>query len=180
VSPAPRGRLSAEAAAKLRDTAKVVGWGLALYGGVAVVSATFGHNPTGATAVQAVVAELGAGRLAIAWSDPHGPIPTTRDIARRAGFGAALGVGAAAAVTACALLTHAAILVPNAPALSMLGIGLLLSALGAMRDELLLRGIVLRAFEHSAPPWGSPGPPRVSARRVTRGSTSSMRSWPHC
>jgi hypothetical protein len=144
-------RLPSSDAAKLRDTARVVGWGLAIYAGAALVNAYLKQNPTGSLAVQAVVVEFGAGRLAVAWSDPRGPIPTLPRIGRRAGVGALLGAGAAALVILFATATHGATLASTTPTLSMLTLGLLIAGLTAMRDELLLRGVVLRALEQSAP-----------------------------
>jgi membrane protease YdiL (CAAX protease family) len=150
---APTPRLPEGSAAKLRDTAKVIGWGLALYAAIALVSAYMKQNATGALAVQAVVAEFGAGRLAVAWSDPHGKVPTFGGIAHRATMGALLGVAAAVLVTLLATVTRGATLSGTTPAPAMLAVGLLTAALTSMRDELVLRGVVLRAFERSAPAW---------------------------
>jgi len=146
-------RLPEADASKLRDTAKIVGWGLAIYGAMAIVNAYMKHNAVGALAVQAVMAEFGAGRLAIAWSDPTGPVPTTSSIARRAGKGAALGALAAGLVVVFAWATHAATFAPTKPTPMMLGVGLLTAGLLSMKDELLLRGVVLRALRNSAPPY---------------------------
>jgi len=144
-------RLPEADAAKLRDTARVVGWGLGIYAAVAIVAAYLKQNATGSLAVQAVVVEFGAGRLAVAWSDAAGPVPSVASIARRAASGALLGALAAAGVLAFATVTHAATLATTSPTPSMLAVGLLTAGLVAMRDELLLRGVVLRAFQRSAP-----------------------------
>jgi hypothetical protein len=144
-------RLPDGRAARLRDTAKVIGWGLTLYAAVALVGAYMKQNATGALAVQAVVAEFGAGRLAVAWSDAHGKVPTFAGIARRAAMGALFGLVAAAVVTLLATVTGGATLSGTSPAPAMLGVGLLTAGLASMRDELVLRGVVLRAFERSLP-----------------------------
>jgi hypothetical protein len=140
-----------DGSAMLRDTAKVIGWGLVLYGAVALIGAKLSAASVGALALQTVVAEWGAGRLAVAWSDPARPAPKVGDIARRAGQGAALGLFAAAGVVLFALATHSLSTHANAPEPSQLGIGIFAAALVAARDELLLRGITLRAFRHACP-----------------------------
>ena len=98
--PRPARRVSplGEAArATLRDTAKIVAWGLALYGVVEFVGIKLSAKATGALAAQMVIAEWGAGRLAVAWSDPSAPPQAFRSIAQRAAKGAAAGILAAAA-----------------------------------------------------------------------------------
>ena len=102
--------------------------------------------------MQAVIAELGAGRLLVVWSDPDDKAPTPRTIARRAAIGAGLGAAAAALLIAIALATgaatfHAVASVGFAPLL----IGLVVACLLAVRDELVLRGAVLRALDGAVP-----------------------------
>ncbi len=149
---AARAALSPAQAAALRECAGIVGWGLAAFAAVQVAGQYLSHNHSGATAVQAVIAEFAAGKLAIAWSDPHAAVPTTVGIARRAGTGAAMGLGAAALVVAFALATRAASFAHNTPVVASAILGLILAGLVAMRDELLLRGLVLRALRPVAPP----------------------------
>jgi hypothetical protein len=152
VSSAPRARtgvaqaVGPEASAKLRDAARVIAWGLLLYGAVLLVGSKLQAKAIGSLALQMVLAEWGAGRLAVAWSDPAADVPTYGAIAKRAGRGALLGLLAAASVVALALATHALGARANAPDPVSLGLGLATAALVAARDELLLRGIVLRAF----------------------------------
>lgn len=140
------------ASATLRDTAKIVAWGLALYAGVQFVGIKLSTKATGALAAQVVLAEWGAGRLAVAWSDPSAPPPSLASIAQRAGKGAAIGVLVAVMVVTFALATGAMIAHPNRPEATELAVGLMSAALVAARDELLLRGVVLRAFRHACPP----------------------------
>jgi hypothetical protein len=137
----------------VRDTAKVVGWGLVLWAGVQLAATIFSRNATAAVAVQAALAEWGAGRLAIPWSDPSAPVPSWKAIGARAGRGAALGVLAAALVVGVALLAHAASFVKSPPSVGLLVVGLVVSLLGAVRDELLLRGLVLRVTRGMLPTW---------------------------
>jgi hypothetical protein len=139
----------------VRETAKVVGWGLALWAGVQLAAAIFSRNATAAVAVQAVLAEWGAGYLAIAWSDPSAPVPSWNALGARAGKGAAIGVLAAALVVGVALLAHRASAVSSPPAFGLLAVGLVVSVLGAVRDELLLRGVVLRATRGVLPTWAA-------------------------
>jgi membrane protease YdiL (CAAX protease family) len=146
------GLVGETASAALRDSAKVIAWGLALYGAVEFVGIRLSAKAMGALAAQLVIAEWGAGRLAVAWSDPSAPPPTFGSIARRAAKGAATGTFAASLVVAFALATGAMTAHPNRPEPSELAIGLMSAALVAARDELLLRGVVIRAFRHACPP----------------------------
>jgi Type II CAAX prenyl endopeptidase Rce1-like len=139
----------------VRATAKVVGWGLVLWAGVQLAAAIFSRNATAAVAVQAVLAEWGAGRLAIPWSDPSAPVPSWSTIGGRAGRGAVMGILAAALVVGVAVLAHAASFVTSPPSVGLLAVGLVVSVLGAVRDELLLRGIVLRATRGVLPIWAA-------------------------
>jgi hypothetical protein len=135
---------------------QVVGWGLALWGGVQVASAVLDRKPLGSSLLQAVMAEWGAGRLGIAWSDPLAPIAEWTGIARRASRGAALGAAAAILVVASALATRGASIASAASlgsSIGLLGVGLCTAVLAAVRDELLLRGVVLRATRGLLPAW---------------------------
>jgi len=144
--------LGPEASAKLRDAARVVFWGLVLYGGAALVGAKLSSRSVGALAVQMVLAEWGAGRLGVSWSDPAKDIPTAGAIARRIGRGALLGLGVAVFIVLVALATRGLVAHSNSPSPSELGIALFMACLIAARDELLLRGIPLRALRHACPP----------------------------
>jgi hypothetical protein len=139
----------------VKEAAKVVGWGLVLWAGVQLAAAIFSRNATAAVAVQAVLAEWGAGRIGIPWSDPSAPVPSWNTIGGRAGRGAAMGILAAAVVVGIALLAHSATLVSGPPSVGLLAVGLVVSVLGAVRDELLLRGVVLRATRGVLPIWGA-------------------------
>ncbi len=143
------------AAPTLPDAAKVVGWGLVFWTGVQITAAVFTRNATATLAVQAALAEWGAGRMTIAWSDPLAPIATTRDIQRRAGIGLALGMGAAALAVTAAVLTRGAMVAERTFAPGLLGLGLLVALLTAVRDELLVRGVVLRATRGLLPWWAA-------------------------
>jgi hypothetical protein len=134
---------------KLRDATKVVGWGLVLCTGVALLGAFLAQKRAGTVAAQAVLAEWGVGRLAVAWSDPNGPLPTAASVMRRAGRGALMALGAAALVLGFALATGAVEPASNVPVWPDVIVGLLMAGLMAMRDELLLRGLVIRAFKNA-------------------------------
>jgi hypothetical protein len=107
----------------------------------------------GAIALQAAIAEWGAGTIGIPWSDPHAPPPSTRAIARRTALGALLGASAAVLVVLVALATHAASLARTPPAFTTVILGLVVSCLAAVRDELMLRGVVLRLTRGLLPLW---------------------------
>jgi membrane protease YdiL (CAAX protease family) len=148
-------REEAGGAPGVRDSARVVGWGLVFWAGAQVAAAVFSRNATAAVAVQAALAEWGSGIIGIPWSDPRAPLPSWNAISARAGRGAAVGVGAAALVVGVALLAHAANIVNSPPSVGMLAVGLVVSLLGAVRDELLLRGVVLRATRELLPTWAA-------------------------
>jgi hypothetical protein len=133
------------AAPRLSDAAKVVFWGLVFWGGAQLAAAVLERSATAMVAVQAGVAEWGAGRMSIAWTDPQGPPPSWRAVGRRAAVGAAMGFGCAAMVAVVALVARRAEILPGQPALASLFVGLAVASLGAVRDELLLRGVVVRA-----------------------------------
>jgi hypothetical protein len=134
---------------------KVAGWGVVLWGAVQLAALVLERSATALSFVQAAVAEWGAGRLGIAWSDPLGTLPTAAAILRRAARGAALGAAAALAVILAMLATHAAALGGSAPSIELLAVGLMTSVLAAVRDELLLRGVVLRSTRGLMPTWAS-------------------------
>ena len=143
------------AAPTLPDAAKVAGWGMVFWAATQLAANVFARNATAAVAVQAALAEWGAGRMAISWSDPLAPMPTWQQIARRAGKGAALGVGVAVLAVGAALAGGAAVVAERTFGVGLLGIGLLVALLSAVRDELLVRGVVLRATRGLLPWWAS-------------------------
>jgi len=129
---------------RIANAAKLVTTGLLFWGGAQLASTVFNRNETAAIAVQAVIAEWGAGTMAIAWSDPLRPAPRWRAIRARMAYGLGLGFLVAGLVVASMLATRAATVKHAVPSVSALAVGLLLGALSAVRDELLLRGFVLR------------------------------------
>jgi len=120
---------------------------------VQLVGALFERNATAAVAIQAALAEWGAGMMGIAWSDRLAPPPTAGSILGRVGRGALLGAAAAAAVVGASLATHGAARVSTPPAVGALVLGTLVACLAAVRDELLLRGTVLRLTHGVVPVW---------------------------
>jgi Type II CAAX prenyl endopeptidase Rce1-like len=133
----------------LGEAARTVGWALALDTAVTSLGALLAQHRPGSLAAQAFAAEWGAGRLAVAWSDPEQTPPSGAVVARRVAKGALYGLGAAGVVLGFALLTHAATFGSTSPAPTDILMGVILAGLIAMRDELLLRGVVLRAFRHT-------------------------------
>jgi Type II CAAX prenyl endopeptidase Rce1-like len=133
------------------DTAKVVVWGLLFYGGSQLAGAMIGQYATAAAAVQAALAEWAAGRVGVNWTEPRAPNVTARIPTGRILRGAALGLGASVLVVGFVLATHGASLASNRPLLVQLFVGLLVATLVAVRDELFLRGFVLRALTGTPP-----------------------------
>jgi hypothetical protein len=140
-----------DARPSLGDSAKVVAWGLVFWGGVQVAAAGLERNAVAMVVVQAAVAEWGAGRMGIPWSDPRASPPRWEAIARRAAIGAALGAGCAVLASGLAIGVRQAVVGAGEPAMGALLVGLFMAAMGAVRDELLLRGVVLRATQQLLP-----------------------------
>jgi hypothetical protein len=143
---APKPLSPAESRAAAASAWKVAFWGLAIYAGGRIAALLLESMSMPAAVAQAVIAEWGTGRLGVAWSDPTQPIPTTGAIARRAAIGAAVGLVVAAVVVGFLATTRAVILERSSPAASMLLVGLVTAGLYAMRDELLLHGLVMRSL----------------------------------
>jgi hypothetical protein len=136
--------------AALKDRARVAGWGIALVAAVQGASAYLAQNHTGAVIAQVVIAEFGTGRLGVAWSDPLAPIQSGTDIARRAFRGAGFGAAAAATLVGASIIARQATVAAGAFGIAPLLVGLIISACSAARDELMLRGLVLRALGPNA------------------------------
>lgn len=102
-----------------------------------------------AAVAQAVIAEWGAGRLGVAWTDPKAPESEASGaaIGKRTGIGAGIGVAAVAAVCALLVSTKGAELAKGSGAGSVIAVSLLSAGMYAMRDELVLHGVVLRIFD---------------------------------
>lgn len=135
----------------LRDVLRLAGGTALTYVVVQLAGVILERATLGAIAVQALVAEFGAGRLAVAWSDPFRPPPSGRTLVKTVGQGFALGLLAVAFVVCVALASGEARVGATGVSVSALLLGLLPAALTAMRDELLFRGMVLRTFGGSVP-----------------------------
>jgi hypothetical protein len=143
------------AAPTLEGAARVAGWGMVFWAGTQIAATVFSRNATATVAVQAALAEWGAGWMAISWSDPLAPIPGWPEIRRRTGTGLALGIGAAGLGVGVALATGAAVVAERSFGGGLLAIGLLVAVLSAVRDELLLRGVALKVTRGLVPWWAS-------------------------
>jgi hypothetical protein len=149
---------------------KIAGWGLAIYAGTRLASVLLEATSMAAAVAQAVIAEWGSGRLGVVWTKQEAGAkepPTGGSMARRALFGA--GIGAVMAGVTCGVLvaTRGAILDHVSPSVSIVALSLVSAGLYAMRDELVLHGVVLRAIERSASPMI-----RVVACGVTSGAAA--------
>ena len=100
--------------ATLAGAARVAFWGLVFWGGEQIAAGVLERSEVAMAAVQAALAEWGADRMGVAWSDPLAPAPTWNAVVRRAARGGTFGAGAAAAVASTALIAHAAALTPSA------------------------------------------------------------------
>ncbi|CAN5538369.1 hypothetical protein BH09MYX1_BH09MYX1_07720 [soil metagenome] len=130
----------------LRDRARIVLWAIGLTTAVQAVGAFLQRNHVGAVVLQLVVTEFGVGRLGVAWSDPKAPEPSASAIARRIARGAAIGASAGVVTLGALVSLHLASIEVDAPSMSTLFVGAVVATFAAARDELLLRGLVLRAL----------------------------------
>jgi hypothetical protein len=133
----------------LKESGRVLLWGLTMVAAVDFVGSWLHERPTGAAAVQLAIAEYGAGKLGIAWSPPDTVSPTPASIAKRALRGAVLGAGAAAILWGVGVATKTLAFRLSAPSIAEIGVGLIVATLVAARDELLLRGLLIRMLA----PW---------------------------
>lgn len=141
----------------LKDARRTVGYGLALAAAIDFTGNFLHERPIAAAAVQLAIAELGAGKLGVAWSsgsllDRTTVEPSTASVAKRALRGAAIGVSAAIALTLSNLALRSMSVRLGAFDLATLATGLAVAVFGAARDELLLRGLPIRAFQRVTPP----------------------------
>jgi hypothetical protein len=141
------------------------------WGGVELAGAVFETKAIATLVVQAALAEWGAGRIGIAWTQRIGR--SQANIAPRVAAGAAMGAAVAAVAVTLSLAVHAAVPSPTSPSLGILLLGLATSALLAVRDELLLRGVVLRATRGLLPPWASLLASGATAAAAAFGASSS-------
>jgi hypothetical protein len=132
--------------AKPASAARIVAWGLATLAACETASAFLVRSRIASAAVAAAIAEWGAGRAEVAWSEPEATAPTVATIARRAARGLGLGAAAASLAIAVAIAFRSTRFAPNRPDVAALGTGFLVALLVGVRDELLLRGVVLRLF----------------------------------
>ena len=137
--------------ATLRATARAALMGTLLYAAVRFAAAYLDQYAFASAVVQAVLAEWGIGRLGVAWSDPLSPMPTPKEVAVRALRGGGMGLTAALVIFAVTLATRAAYLTPNTPSIVVALVGFVVPACLAVRDELLLRGLVLRVIPSDVP-----------------------------
>ena len=139
--------LRAESQVETKAAGRAAAWGLVIYTATRLIGMVAASTSMAAAVAQAVAAEYGAGRLGVAWSDPLQPLPTPGQMTRRAAIGAAFGAGAATVVVLLAWATHAAIFdKPESTSISLIAVGIVTAGLTAMRDELLLHGVTLRAL----------------------------------
>jgi len=137
----------------LREAATIAGWTMLFWCGSQLAGTWLERSATMAVAVQTAIAEWFAGKLGIPWSNPNAPLPNVRQVATRIGRGSALGGASAGLVVAVALVAHGAVIARSQPAVGAVVLGLLLAALSAVRDELFLRGAVLRLARGLLPAW---------------------------
>lgn len=136
----------AESRAAAASSWRVASWGVGIFAATRIVALLLESASMPAAVAQAVIAEWGTGRLGVSWSDPKAPIPTASAIARRAGLGAAIGVVSAGMVVAFLASTQAVMLERVSPQLAGIVVALVTAGLYAMRDELLLHGLVVRSL----------------------------------
>lgn len=124
----------------------IVLFGCVLFGASALAETALQQSTMVAAVAGAVIAELGGGKIGVAWNDPSGPMPTASRNVRQATAALALGVlsallalGVAFAVGSVHREAH------GRPLLVPMALGLLESVFFAVQAEILQRG-VLRVF----------------------------------
>lgn len=141
-------RTPAESRAETAAAVRTAAWGLAIYTATRFIAIALASASMASSVAQAIAAEWGAGRLGVTWSDAHAPPPSSGRMARRAAIGAGVGAVAAAVVLVFGWATRAALIERTQGSLSwsLVAVGLVTAALDAMRDELVLHGVTLRAL----------------------------------
>lgn len=126
---------------------KIAGWGIAIDAAVHVVGTLLESRSLAASMAQAIVTEWGTGRLGVRWTaaEDTGENADAK-LPKRIALGAAVGAATAGLVVGFLVATRAVVLTRGPGALAMTATALLTSGLTAVRDELLLRGVVLRAL----------------------------------
>ena len=121
------------------------------YSALQIIARVFAKNGMGTVAVQALAVELFAGKVDIAWSDPaDADTQNEKTIALRVARGAAIGLSVALLAFVALYFHHAEFLAGKA-SIASAAFGLLTAGLFAVRDELLFRGFVIRAFRGVMP-----------------------------
>jgi hypothetical protein len=162
-------------AAKRASAPAIAAWGLAIFAGTRLAAILLEAQSMAAAVAAAVIAEWGAGRLDVAWTDPKAAdagAATGPAIAKRALTGAAIGALVAGAVAVFLVATRAVVLSRTAPAMPAIVVMLLTAGLYAMRDELVLHGVVLRAIEAGSSTSGG-----AIAKVVACGITSAAAAF---
>jgi hypothetical protein len=145
---------AAKPAGEAAKAAKIAGGGLLSWGAVQLAAWLFDRYATVAIGIQAVIALWAAERMGIAWTDPPARGSVAVRVVVRAARGALLGSLAAALVVLIAAATQRPALERSPPSMELLAVGLLVASLAAVRDELLLRGAIVRLTRDALPPWG--------------------------
>lgn len=124
----------------------IVFLGCALFGASALAETALQQSTMVAAVAGAVIAELGGGKLGVAWNDPSGAVPTAPRNVQHASVSFGLGVSAALLTLAIAFVSKSAHQeMHGRPLLIPLALGLLESTFFAIQAEILQRGI-LRVF----------------------------------
>lgn len=124
---------------------RIVAWGLVTFAAARVAGAVLASASMPAAVAQALLAEWGASRVGVAWSNPPRSAAEAGSF-RRASLGALVGLFAGTMVVGFLLSTRA-ITVHKVPvSLAAFAVAIVTAGLYAMRDELLLHGVVLRAL----------------------------------
>jgi hypothetical protein len=143
-------RLAVRAALAARMT-RTTAWGLALATAEAVIASVLARNAMAVAILQAAVVEWGTQRAGVVWSAAIPSTATATAWARRAATGAACGAGVAAMAVAASLVSGSAAITDGRISPEVLAVGLGMAAVEAVRDELLLRGLVFRMTEGVLP-----------------------------
>ncbi len=140
--PSPRQRLAILATG--------AAWLIGIRAGLVLLAAVIGTQPLAEAVLGALVVDVLAGRAGLSWSEDE---PTKRELLRRTLVGAGLGGALAGAALAVSLAAGWATITATGVGAAAL-VGTVGVAAGAVRDELLYRGLpILFAARAGVPRW---------------------------
>jgi hypothetical protein len=136
----------------LAGAMRAASWGLVATTAEALAASILTQHALAVAALQATAVEWATTRAGVRWT-PEGASTSWRALTVRVARGAGYGTLVAAAAVGAELLARSAWLGSGPRSVDVLVVGLAIALLSALRDELLLRGLVLRVARSLLPAW---------------------------